>query len=99
MKAKTAPASVGEKGDVPAMGKPLEYLYVGPTLPKLGLIHNVVYAGLPEEAKGAIESGNFFLLRLFIEPKGFAVVERQITERSGFIWDAYKRALRFVKEV
>lgn len=86
-----SPEKPGEKE-----GAGFPRLYIGPTIARLGLIQNVIYTDFPREVKDEIGVGHTFFVRLFITPADFAMAERQIANHTGYTWDAYKKALKFL---
>lgn len=64
-------------------------MYVGPTIPALGLIQNVVYTGIPESAEPGIKAVPL-LSALFISVNQYPEAERAIREETGYIWSAFR---------
>ena len=69
-------------------------MYVGPTVHKLNLIQNVVYQGIPTSAFAAIEETPL-IRALFMPVESYPEAEKAIREETGYIWEAWKAALKY----
>ncbi len=63
------------------------WMYVGPTLPGIG-IQNRVYAKIPEEIRSQAEETPEIPL-LFILVKDYPMANRMLREKTGYIYHAY----------
>ena len=79
----------GEKKE-PA-GEPKRYMYVGPTVPGIG-IQNRVYTDIPQEVKDIVNGGNPLIGELFIKIRDYPKAERMIREKKGYLYNAYLAA-------
>lgn len=67
-------------------------IYVGPSIPKLGVVNNVVYTNYPNEFREAAKTTPR-IKQLFIKILSYPKAEQSIREQKGYIWEAYKVAL------
>ena len=65
-------------------------MYVGPTVPGIG-IQNRVYTEIPKEAKERAEKMPEIRL-LFIPVKDYPMANQMLREGTGYLYDAYCRA-------
>ena len=93
--AKTKAAAAAEAAEaVKEEAKAAEpVMYAGPTIHGVAT-QNVVYVELPEGLKAAIKAVPV-IANLCIPVSKYAEAEKQIREKKGYIWSAYKRALEF----
>lgn len=82
---KTTPE--GEKEKPGMKGK---WMYVGPTVPGIG-IQNRVYTEIPAEAAGRAKEVPEVRL-LFIPVKDYPMANKMLREKTGYIYDAYCKA-------
>lgn len=73
-------------------------MYVGPTIPQIGCVQNVVYSDIPELAKKAITEKPVIKV-LFVLLESYPEAEKDIREQSGYYWAAYKAALQYQAEL
>ena len=73
------------KKKAPGMKGP--WMYVGPTVPGIG-IQNRVYTAIPAEAAGRAKEVPEVGL-LFIPVRDYPMANRMLRERTGYIHDAY----------
>lgn len=71
--------------------EPERYMYVGPTVPGIG-IQNRVYTGIPQEVKDIVNGGNPVIGDLFIKIRDYPKAERMIREKKGYLYNAYLAA-------
>lgn len=77
----------GEKGEPGTKGP---WMYVGPTIPGIG-IQNRVYKEIPKEAaQRAKEVPEVNLL--FLPVKDYPMANKMLRERTGYLYDAYCKA-------
>lgn len=69
-------------------------MYVGPTVPALGLVQNVVYTDIPDTAKSRMEEIRL-LGALFVEIKAYPEAEKELRERRGYIWQAFRELAEY----
>lgn len=67
------------------------YMYVGPTVPGIG-IQNRVYTDIPPDAVDIINNGNRVIGELFIQIRDYPTAERMIREKKGYLYNAYLAA-------
>ena len=68
-------------------------MYVGPTIPGIG-IQNRVYTEIPEAARKACK--NVPEMRsLFIPVIKYPIAEKMLREGKGYIFSAFKKALKY----
>lgn len=70
-------------------------LYVGPTINGIA-ITGTVYKKVPDSAKKAHEKAPM-ILNLFIPVKEYGEAEKMIREKKGYVYSAYKEALKLKK--
>ncbi len=80
-----------QKGPVDGGKAPARYMYVGPTVPGIG-IQNRVYTGIPQEVKHIVDGGNPVIGDLFIQIRDYPKAERMIREQKGYLYNAYLAA-------
>lgn len=68
------------------------WMYVGPTVPGIG-IQNRVYTEIPADAAGRVREVPEIRL-LFIPVKDYPLANRMLREGAGYIYDAYRRAVQ-----
>lgn len=71
------------------------WMYVGPTVPGIG-IQNRVYTAIPEEAAERAKEVPEVAL-LFIPVKDYPMANRMLREGAGYIYDAYCKAAQIRK--
>ena len=76
----------GEKKE-PA-GEPKRYMYVGPTVPGIG-IQNRVYTDIPQEVVDLMNNGYPVIGDIFIQIRDFPTANRMIREQKGYLHNAY----------
>ena len=85
------PAAESKKTEMPKIQESM--MYVGPTIAGMA-IQNTVYTEKPEALKEAQkecpELGN-----LYLPIKQYATAERMIRTKTGYIHEAYKKALEY----
>ena len=81
------------KKKVPGMKGP--WMYVGPTVPGIG-IQNRVYTEIPADAVGRVKELPEVAL-LFIPVKDYPLANRMLREGAGYIYDAYCKAAQIRK--
>lgn len=64
-------------------------MYVGPSLPRFGVVQNVVYTNYPEAFAEAAKTTPR-IKQLFINILSYPAAEKSIREQKGYIWEAYK---------
>lgn len=64
-------------------------MYVGPSLPQLGVTQNVVYTRYPEAFAEAAKATPR-IKQLFVNILSYPNAEKSIREQTGYIWEAYK---------
>lgn len=95
--AKQAVEAEAQKQPVEEKKKPARYMYVGPTVPGIG-IQNRVYTGIPQEVKDIVNGGNPLIGELFIKIRDYPVAERMIREKKGYLYNAYLAAQKIRME-
>lgn len=95
--AKQAVEAEAPKGPVEEKKMPARYMYVGPTVPGIG-IQNRVYTGIPQEVKDIVNGGNPLIGELFIKIRDYPVAERMIREKKGYLYNAYLAAQKIRME-
>ena len=83
--AKTAPKAKRKTAE-----KKEPRMYVGPTIPGIG-IQNRVYTEIPKEAQEQAEKTPEIGL-LFIPVKGYPIANKMLREGTGYLYDAYQKA-------
>lgn len=84
--------STGEqKQPVEEKKEPTRYMYVGPTVPGIG-IQNRVYTGIPQEVVDLMDNGNRVIGDLFIQIRDYPAANRMIREQKGYLYNAYLAA-------
>lgn len=83
--AKTAPKAKKKTAE-----KKEPRMYVGPTVPGIG-IQNRVYTEIPKEAQEQAEKTPEIAL-LFVPVKDYPMANRMLRESAGYIYDAYCKA-------
>ena len=76
---------------------PTRYMYVGPTVPGIG-IQNRVYTDIPQEVKDIVNGGNPLIGELFIKIRDYPAAERMIREKKGYLYNAYLAAQKIRME-
>lgn len=71
-------------------------MYVGPTIPGIG-IQNRVYTEIPEAVKEASKEVPE-MRNLFIPVIKYPIAEKMLRERKGYIFSAFKKALEYKTE-
>lgn len=71
-------------------------MYVGPTIPGIG-IQNRVYTEIPEEVKEACKKVPE-MRNLFVPVVKYPIAEKMLRERKGYIFSAFKKALEYKTE-
>lgn len=74
----------------PAEGKkePARYMYVGPTVPGIG-IQNRVYTDIPQEVVDLMNNGYPVIGDLFIQIRDYPTANRMLREQKGYLYNAY----------
>lgn len=67
---------------------PKRYMYVGPTVPGIG-IQNRVYTDIPQEVVNLMNDGHPVIGDLFIQIRDYPTANRMIRERKGYLYNAY----------
>lgn len=88
--AKTAPKAKKKTAE-----KKEPRMYVGPTVPGIG-IQNRVYTEIPKEAQEQAEETPEIAL-LFVPVKDYPMANRMLRESAGYIYDAYCKAAEMKK--
>ena len=79
----------GEKKEPAGEPKePKRYMYVGPTVPGIG-IQNRVYTDIPQEVVDLMNNGYPVIGDLFIQIRDFPTANRMIREQKGYLHNAY----------
>ena len=79
----------GEKKEPAGEPKePKRYMYVGPTVPGIG-IQNRVYTDIPQEVVDLMNNGYPVIGDLFIQIRDFPTANRMIREQKGYLYNAY----------
>lgn len=82
----------GEKKEPAGEPKePKRYMYVGPTVPGIG-IQNRVYTDIPQEVVDLMNNGYPVIGDLFIQIRDFPTANRMIREQKGYLHNAYLAA-------
>jgi len=76
-----------------AESKPESLMYVGPTVPGIG-IQNRVYTEIPDTALEAAKAEPE-IRNLFISIPDYPEANRQLREQKGYVFSAYTKALKF----
>lgn len=71
--------------------EPKRYMYVGPTVPGIG-IQNRVYTGIPQEVVDLTNNGYPVIGDLFIQIRDYPAANRMIREKKGYLYNAYLAA-------
>lgn len=71
-------------------------MYVGPTIPGIG-IQNRVYTEIPEAVKEVCKEVPE-MRNLFIPVIKYPIAEKMLRERKGYIFSAFKKALEYKTE-
>ena len=71
-------------------------MYVGPTIPGIG-IQNSVYTEIPEAEKEACKDVPE-MRNLFIPVIKYPIAEKMLRERKGYIFSAFRKALEYKTE-
>lgn len=91
LETKQAVETETKKEPVAEKKEPERYMYVGPTVPGIG-IQNRVYTGIPQEVKDIVNGGNPVIGDLFIKIRDYPKAERMIREKKGYLYNAYLAA-------
>ncbi len=97
MKTKQTAEAETHKKTVEAKKEPARYLYVGPTVPGIG-IQNRVYTDLPQEVIAMMNHGHSVIGDLFINIRDYPTAERMIREKKGYLYNAYLAAQKIRME-
>ena len=76
----------GEKKEL--VVEPKRYMYVGPTVPGIG-IQNRVYTDIPQEVVDLMNNGYPVIGDLFIQIRDYPTANRMIREQKGYLYNAY----------
>lgn len=71
--------------------EPKRYMYIGPTVPGIG-IQNRVYTGIPQEVVALMNDGHPVIGDLFIQIRDYPAANRMIREKKGYLYNAYLAA-------
>lgn len=71
--------------------EPKRYMYVGPTIPGIG-IQNRVYTDIPQEVVDLMNNGNPVIGDLFIQIRDYPAANRMLREKKGYLYNAYLAA-------
>lgn len=88
---KQAAEAETQKEAVEEKKEPTRYMYVGPTVPGIG-IKNRVYTDIPQEVIDIMNNGNPVIGDLFIKIRNYPAAERMIREKKGYLYNAYLAA-------
>lgn len=80
-----------QKESVEEKKEPKRYMYVGPTVPGIG-IQNRVYTDIPQEVVNLMNNGNPVIGDLFIQIRDYPAANRMIREQKGYLYNAYLAA-------
>lgn len=80
-----------QKQPVEEKKEPTRYMYVGPTVPGIG-IQNRVYTGIPQEVVDLMDKGNRVIGDLFIQIRDYPAANRMLREQKGYLYNAYLAA-------
>lgn len=80
-----------QKQPVEEKKEPERYMYVGPTVPGIG-IQNRVYTGIPQEVVDLMDNGNRVIGDLFIQIRDYPAANRMLREQKGYLYNAYLAA-------
>lgn len=75
-------------GNAEEKKEPKRYMYVGPTVPGIG-IQNRVYTGIPQEVVNLMNDGYPVIGDLFIQIRDYPVANRMLREKKGYLYNAY----------
>ena len=64
------------------------YMYVGPTVPGIG-IQNRVYTDIPQEVADLMNDGYPVIGDLFIQIRDYPIANRMLREQKGYLYNAY----------
>ncbi len=68
--------------------EPKRYMYVGPTVPGIG-IQNRVYTDIPQEVVDLMNNGYPVIGDLFIQIRDYPTANRMLREQKGYLYNAY----------
>lgn len=71
--------------------EPKRYMYVGPTVPGIG-IQNRVYTDIPQEVVDLMNNGYPVIGDLFIQIRDYPTANRMLREQKGYLYNAYLAA-------
>ncbi|MCX4345300.1 MAG: hypothetical protein OSJ53_15595 [Kineothrix sp.] len=95
--AKQAVETEAPKEPVEEKKEPTRYMYVGPTVPGIG-IQNRVYTDIPQEVIEIANNGHPVIRDLFIKIRDYPAAERMIREKKGYLYNAYLAAQKIRME-
>lgn len=78
----------GQKEPAEEQKEPKRYMYVGPTVPGIG-IQNRVYTDIPQEVVDLMNNGHPVIGDLFIQIRDYPTANRMLREQKGYLYNAY----------